>query len=202
MQNKITKKFPIIYNNNKWETLYNTDYKKYFSSINPASYIDLARKITKKHSTIFRNIYLQKSNWDLEDILQNWALSCAVFVSQVLYYFWLIKSPSTTVTSTKKKLKQLRKHEKFDQKTENIKIIPTWAILIRSNQKIGPRREFFTADEHIWFYIGEWKAISNAISNNSDKKKITTHNAIRNLPKNDHYDNIEISEYFYLPNIK
>jgi ribosomal protein L30E len=135
---------------------------------------------------------------EYQDLMQDWALSCASFISNVLFYYKQISSPSATVTSTIKKLENgPRKNILYKESLKTINDIPRWAILIRANKKKGERQEFFVADYHLWFYLGNNKAISNVVTDKEHKiKSIAIHDAIRTAPKFDHYDKIEIVSYF------
>ncbi len=53
---------------------------------------------------IFRNFYIQNDNGEMVDILQDGNLSCATFVSSILYLNHLISSQHTRVESTIKDL--------------------------------------------------------------------------------------------------
>ncbi len=53
---------------------------------------------------IFRHFYIQNDNGGIIDILQDGNLSCATFVSSILYLNHLISSQHTTVDSTIKDL--------------------------------------------------------------------------------------------------
>ena len=53
---------------------------------------------------IFKNFYIQENDGKIVDILQNGNLSCAAFVSSILYINHLISSQHSTVDSTVKDL--------------------------------------------------------------------------------------------------
>lgn len=200
--------YPIININKQWQKVYNPNFDNYFDTLKPQNYLDLAQKLAQRKSILFRHIYLESAPKQYTDIMQNWALSCAVFVSQVLLYFWYIKKSNAKVTSLEKNLSNSwRKKVAFKQDKDSIKLIPKGAILIRANlykrkqtNKINNKSEFFISDYHIGFYNWNQKAISNVVTKNKKNiKAIAEHNAIRDAPKLDHYDKIEIVHY-YIPN--
>jgi len=199
----IKQNFPIVFTNKQGDNIYNPNFKQHFNNLKPVNYIDLAQKIAKNKPWIFCKTYLEKEKNIFIDILENGALSCASFVSNVLYHFQLINDPSLTVNSTITKIKNNKRREvAFNEKINNIKEIPNWTILIRANQKKDIKNDFFISDLHIGFYLWKNKAISNIIINKEKKTKgIAIHNAIRNVPKLDHYDKIEIIKYFIPPNL-
>lgn len=51
-------------------------------------------------SPMFRNLFVMDDTGNEYDILENGNLSCAFFVSSMLYIFQLIDGPHTTVHST------------------------------------------------------------------------------------------------------
>ncbi len=202
---KLQKEFPIIHTNTKWQKIYNPNYEQYFHNHNPQNYLDLAQKLAQEHSQIFRHIYLEEEKWRYKDILENGNLSCAVFVSQVLFYFKLINTPNANVSSLEKNLLHHgRKKVDFNEHKDMLSKIPLWSILVRANQKrnllsSSNPKDFFISDYHIWFYNGNGKAISNVVYQNwNQQKAIAQHDAIRNAPKHDHYDKIEIIRYYHL----
>lgn len=99
-------------------------------------------------SKIFRNLYFEV-NGKKKDILENGALSCAIFVSWILKNFDLIKEGHATVDGTIKDLKKTG--------WRKIKKPRTGAILIWG-------KKFYDSEphKHIGFYIGNNKAISNS----------------------------------------
>ena len=197
---EIQKNYPKINTNTFWEKIYNPDFSKYFGSLNSKNYLDLAKKLAKENSQIFRHIYIEHNDGEIEDLMQDWALSCASFITNVLKYYKLITDSSARVKSAEQRIKEASRTEvKFNEEDEEIENIPKWAILIRANKRKWERDEFFVADFHLWFYLGNGKAISNVVTDKLKKiKAIAIHNAIRDAPKFDHYDKIEVVKY-YLP---
>lgn len=107
---------------------------------------------------IFRNLYLSQDGQTF-DATKNGELSCAFYVSGLLVIFQLIKSLHGTVDGTIKDLEEFG-WVKTNQPTPGSVII--WEATL--NDENG--------NEHIGFYVGRDKAISNS----STKKKITIHN--------------------------
>lgn len=93
---------------------------------------------------LFQNFYLKINNRK-QDILKNGELSCAFFVSSILIIFGLIKKIHCTVSST---IKDLKKSGWKKSKKVKIGSVIIW------EEKQG--------HQHIGFYIGKNKAISNA----------------------------------------
>jgi hypothetical protein len=104
---------------------------------------------------MFRNLYLYQ-NGQTFDATKNGELSCAFYVSSLLVIFQLIKNIHGTVEHTRKDLEESG-WAKTNQPTPGSVII--WDAIKDGN-------------EHIGFYIGRDKAISNS----SIKRKITIHN--------------------------
>jgi hypothetical protein len=100
------------------------------------------------NSKFFRKLYV-KSKKGKEDILKNGELSCAYFVSSVLYLNKLIKDIHTTVKST---VKDLEKSGWY-----RIKEPKKGAVLVWEKKKFSDGYHF-----HIGFYWGGKKAISNS----------------------------------------
>ncbi len=100
-------------------------------------------------TNLFRNLWAEVDG-DKKDILENGELSCAQFVSGILYLNGLIKERHATVEGT------VRDIEAFGWKKINepkIGSILVWeSIEYPDGSKHG----------HIGFYIGDQKAISNS----------------------------------------
>lgn len=99
-------------------------------------------------SKLFRNFYVKNKGKKI-DVLRNGELSCAFYVSSILYLFKLIKDTHATVDKTVKDLQE-----------------SGWKIIKRP--KVGSiivweKMDFGGGDihKHIGFYIGKGRAISN-----------------------------------------
>ncbi|MDP2638938.1 MAG: hypothetical protein Q8P06_02105 [Candidatus Azambacteria bacterium] len=99
-------------------------------------------------SKMFRNFYA-KVNGKKTDILQNGELSCARFVSSLLYLFKLIENTHATVDGT---VKDLEKSGWQKMTKPRIGSVTVW-------EKINFGKNNF--HKHIGFYIGNNKAISH-----------------------------------------
>ncbi|MDP3954070.1 MAG: hypothetical protein Q8Q06_01470 [bacterium] len=112
---------------------------------------------------MFRNFYMAIDSQKI-DILKNGLLSCAVFVSSILYLNKMISGLHATVDSTKKDI------EKSGwKKVENPKV---GDVLIWEAMK-WPGND--TANKHIGFYISNDEAISNDSFGGSPKKHHLTY---------------------------
>lgn len=101
---------------------------------------------------IFRNLYsFKENNSETQDILENGNLSCAVFVSSILFLNGLVNSQHAVVDSVIEDLKKKGWKKIQEEEIEKGSII-VWGKGI-----------FSTGSEHkhIGFYIGNKKAISN-----------------------------------------
>jgi hypothetical protein len=112
-------------------------------------------------SNLFRNLYAYVDG-KKTDIFRNGNLSCANFVSTILYRFKLIKDIHATVEGTVKDL------EKSGWQT--IKKPKPGAVLVWEAKKFKSNN----THKHIGFYIGKNKAISTS-SNSSKKGQPTLH---------------------------
>lgn len=100
-------------------------------------------------SNTFKNFYALVDG-EKKDILENGNLSCAIFVSNILNMFGLIKSPHVTVVSTIKDI------ESFGwTKVSELKV---GAIILWESVDFGATG----FHSHLGFYIGDNKAISNS----------------------------------------
>ncbi len=99
-------------------------------------------------SKMFQNFFMKIGNKEM-DILNNGNLSCAMFVSSVLYLSKLIFDFHTTVSST---IKDMEKSGWYKIKKPKI-----GAVLVWEPQKLGN-----DVHAHIGFYISNNKAISNS----------------------------------------
>lgn len=102
-------------------------------------------------ANLFRNFYALV-NGEKRDILRNGELSCAFFVSSILRMFGLIKEVHCTVDGTVKDLK--KSGWRKIKKPKNGSILVWEAIKFPDGE----------VHEHIGFYIGGGRAISNSAS--------------------------------------
>ena len=130
-------------------------------------------------SKIFRNFYAEV-NGKKTDITENGSLSCAWFVSSLLYLFKLIKDAHATVNGTIKDLKQSG-WEKISVKGESVSG--------RKKPKIGSVLVWEKIDfgnnnfhKHIGFYLGNGKAISTSSKNGEPLIHHWTFGTKRNNP--------------------
>ena len=107
---------------------------------------------------MFRNLYIVQ-NGNKSDATNDGELSCAFYVSGLLVIFKLIKNVHGTVASTQKDLEESGWIKVINPIPGNIII---WE----------PMDNDQNVNEHIGFYIGREKAISNS----STKRKIIIHN--------------------------
>ncbi len=117
---------------------------------------------------MFRNVFVMDGQE--KDITENGELSCAVFVSFVLKIFDLISTPHATVKSTIKDMmengwKEAEKPQKGD-------------VLVWEKKKIGG-----STNEHIGFYIGNQKAVSNNYKKRAPVVHHYTYNGKRKIIK-------------------
>lgn len=101
---------------------------------------------------IFKNFYIQDNDEKIIDILQNGNLSCAVFVSSILYINHLISSQHSTVDST---IKDLLNNNWIISNVNNLK---KGDILVWEETK---NQEDKTMHKHIGFFIDKDIALSN-----------------------------------------
>lgn len=102
-------------------------------------------------SRLFRHLYATDEHGSRVDILQNGRLSCAYFVAFILYHFQLIQTPHATVVST---VKDMEEHGWSVVKTPEAGDVLVW-----EPSDIHAEGEMH---EHIGFYVGEERAISNS----------------------------------------
>ena len=99
-------------------------------------------------SNLFRNLYMLIGKKEV-DVLENGNLSCAVFVSSILYFFKLLPDLHATVSST---VADLEKSGWI-----SVKRLRPGTVLVWEAQKFGNENH-----EHIGFYMGANRAISNS----------------------------------------
>jgi hypothetical protein len=111
---------------------------------------------------IFRNLFV-KINGKKNDVLKNGDLSCAYFVSSVLYLFGLIKEKHATVDGA---LKDMEKSGWKEIKKPKIGCVILWDL--KNEQR------------HIGFYMGE----KSAISHRPEKRTPVKHHWTYGIDKN------------------
>ena len=119
-------------------------------------------------SKMFRNFYA-KVDGKKSDIMKNGDLSCAWFVSSLLYLFKLIKDAHATVNGTIKDLQQSGWKKIKKPKIGNVIV---WEKIDFGNKDFH---------KHIGFYIGNNKAISTS---NSKKGQPIIHHWTYGIKRN------------------
>lgn len=104
-------------------------------------------------SKMFRNFYA-KVNGKKTDIMNNGDVSCAWFVSSLLYLFKLIKDIHCTIDGTVRDLEQ--------SDWNKISKPKVGSVIVWEKKNFG-KNDFH---KHIGFYIGDNKAISTSSSKN------------------------------------
>jgi len=133
-------------------------------------------------SRMFRNFYME-SDGVKKDILKNGDLSCAFFVSNILYIFKLINSSHCTVDGT---IRDLEKSSWRKIKKPKIGSVLVWEEKMQGKNKESHR--------HIGFYIGANKDSPYrpmAISNSSKKRTPVIHHWTFGAQKSKTYRKIE-----------
>ena len=111
---------------------------------------------------LFRNMYADIDGVE-KDILEDGALSCAIFASAVLLNLELIKKPHATVSGAVKDMLESRWYDVVQLKPGAVIV---W-------EKIA-----FAGDEkhsHIGFYIGDDQAISNSFADKCPRRHHITY---------------------------
>lgn len=108
---------------------------------------------------IFRNLYA-RVNGEKKDITENGNLSCAFYVSSILFLFKLTKEIHATVDGM---MRDLRESGWVEINEPKAGCVLVWAKMDVSNNDYH---------KHIGFYIGDNKAVSN----DSVSGKIAEHN--------------------------
>ncbi len=111
---------------------------------------------------MFRNLFFDVKG-KKADILKNGNLSCAVFVSSVLYLFKLISGTHATINST---LADMKKSGCREIKKPKIGCLALW--------------DYEKGHRHLGFYIGK----KSAVSNDSQKRIIARHHWTYGTDKN------------------
>lgn len=111
-------------------------------------------------SNLFRNLYF-RINDKAVDVLEDGDLSCANYVTAILYLFDLIKKRHTTVTGT---VEDILKSGWYEIKKPQKGALILWDFKKKSDGTQGKNR-------HVGFYIDK----ETAISNSSSKRIIARH---------------------------
>jgi len=102
-------------------------------------------------SNLFRKLYYRIDDKDI-DVLDDGDLSCAVYVTTILYMFDLIGERHTTVTET---IKDLIASGWYKTKEPGVGVLIHWDYKIKNDGTRGTNR-------HLGFYIDEQTAVSNS----------------------------------------
>jgi len=113
---------------------------------------------------LFRNLYAYVDGVE-KDILEDGALSCAVFASAVLLNQELIKKPHATVSGTVKDMLENGWREVAQLKPG---AVITWKKIMFKDGKEHP---------HIGFCVGDEEAISNSFTDKCPRKHHVTYGA-------------------------
>jgi hypothetical protein len=113
------------------------------------NYLAMIENSAKGESWTFRNLFF-KIDGKVIDVLEDGGLSCAFFVSAVLYLSKLIADLHTTVVGTEKDIMESGWTE-----TEDLKegVILVWEKKMGKTDGVG--------HFHIGFYLGDQMAVSN-----------------------------------------
>jgi hypothetical protein len=102
-------------------------------------------------SNLFRKLYYRIDGKDL-DVLDDGDLSCAVYVTTILYMFDLIGERHTTVTET---IKDLIASSWYEIQEPRPGALMHWDYKIKNDGTRGTNR-------HVGFYLDEQSAVSNS----------------------------------------
>jgi hypothetical protein len=111
-------------------------------------------------SNFYRNLYFRIDGKSL-DVLDDGDLSCAVFVTTVLYLFQLVKERHTTVIST---IQDMLASGWYEIENPRTGAVILWGYKKKDDGTQGKHR-------HVGFYIDA----ENAISNNSTTRVVAQH---------------------------
>ena len=111
-------------------------------------------------SNLFRNEYY-RINGKAIDVLDDGDLSCAVFVTSILYLFDLIKERHTTVVAT---IEDVQRSGWYEIKKPKKGALILWGFKKKDSGTQGKHR-------HVGFYLNTKKAISNI----SEKRIVDAH---------------------------
>ncbi|MDP2945949.1 MAG: hypothetical protein Q8N61_00645 [bacterium] len=124
-------------------------------------------------SKIFRNFYAEV-NGKRTDILKNGILSCACFVSSLLYLFKLIKDAHATVEGTIRDLQQSGWKSAKGGSASGGKKPKIGSIIVWEKNH--------NSHKHIGFYVGNNKAISTSSKNGQPVIHHWTYGVKKNRP--------------------
>ncbi len=127
-------------------------------------YINYAKQFI--NSDVFRNFFVIDNGRSI-DLLKNGKLSCAKFVSEVLYKFKMIKQIHVTVESAVE-----------DMKTSAWKMVGVYDLQI-GDVLVWEKNK--SNHYHIGFYIGNNRAISNSEKLRSPQEHHFTYNGKRRI---------------------
>lgn len=111
-------------------------------------------------SDLFRNLYFRIGN-ETADVLEDGDLSCATYVTSILYLFGLITERHTTVAST---IDDMAKSGWYEIKKPRKGAVTLWGFKKKDDGTQGKHR-------HVGFYIDT----ETAISNDSSTRVIARH---------------------------
>jgi hypothetical protein len=129
------------------------------------NYLAIIENAAKGENHMFRNLYAEIDGRE-KDILENGGLSCAVFVSSVLYLHKLIRDLHANVGSTEQDLKKSGWIE--------IREIKPGAVLVWEKKN---------GHKHVGFYLDNETAISNDSLAGYPRKHHFTYNNTRKIEK-------------------
>lgn len=135
------------------------------SQLRQKTYLQMIKN--SEGTKLFKSYFMEDKNRKrMVDIYKNGRLSCAAFVSSVLYLNNLIDTPHGTVKSTREKMVQFS-WKKIDNK--NMKL---GDVIIWEKMKINHGTE----NKHIGFVLNK----NQAISNDHQKRQIAKHHITYN----------------------
>ena len=120
----------------------------------------------------YRNFYVEIDGKE-KDVLEDGLVSCAYYVSHLLYRFNLIQSPHATVKSTVLDLEQFS-WEEVDLENKEVGDILVWEEKQQANGK---------SHKHIGFYVGKDTAISHTDTEKAPTKHSDDYNGERKIEK-------------------
>ncbi|MDD3284244.1 MAG: peptidoglycan amidohydrolase family protein [Patescibacteria group bacterium] len=118
----------------------------------------------------YRNYFITRDN-DKIDVLKDGRLSCAFFLSSVLFKFRMIKNIHATVRNTIKDM------DDFGWKKIDLEDIRRGDVIVWEKKRQDDEKSRF----HIGFYIGNKKAISNSWYKKSPWKHSYNYNGKRKI---------------------
>lgn len=113
------------------------------------NYLSIIENSAKGENLMFRNLWAEK-NENTIDIVENGRLSCAVFVSTVLYLFKAIGDLHATVEATVKDM--------LESGWVETKDFEPGVVLVWEKKDFGSNG----VHSHIGFYTGDEEAVSNS----------------------------------------